>query len=193
MRIDFFLLLIHYEIKFNCVNYSKIKNDIMPLKWNSNSIRKNYGFDIERIPIEENRFLAIYFVDGLTNSLLISKKYSSRLTTSGDLISGLLGALNMFIKELKDDNEDEEIQEINFKDTRILYERKGRLLVIGISKKTNLQIEREILHEILKDFYRRFEYEINNFNGFIEPSIIQYKKRLENLDLDSLIKFGNNL
>ena len=84
----------------------------------------------------------------------------------------------------------EEIQEINFKGTRILYEREGRLLAIGITKKTNLQMERGILREIVEDFYIRFKNFINNFNGEVDPSVLNYKKRLESMNLNSLFKFN---
>lgn len=67
--------------------------------------------------------------------------------------------------------------------------KKGRLSVIAITKKTNLQVERVILHQIMEDFYSKFEYAIRNFNGNIDPSILQYKKRLENMNLNELFKF----
>ena len=98
----------------------------------------------------------------------------------------------MFIREIRSNKEDE-IQEINFKDTRILYEKKDRLLCVGITKKTNLNIERVILHELLKDFYYRFKNEIKYFRGYVPPEILNYRNRLETLDLNSLFKFNINL
>ena len=92
----------------------------------------------------------------------------------------------MFIKEIRPEERDDEIQEINFKETRLIYERKGRLLVIAISKKTNLEIERKILHKIVQDFYLRYENDIKDFNGIIKPSFLNYKKRLENMNLNGL-------
>lgn len=177
----------------------------MSLKWNNylnnnidNQIRdKSFGFE-KRFNYNENRFHAIYFVDSLTGSLLVSNKFSDKSDrfdlseTDDDLISGFLNAINMFIREIKTNKRDE-IQEINFKDTRILYEKKGRLLCVGISKKTNLKIEREIMHEILKDFYYCFENEINHFNGFISPAILDYKTKMKSLNLNSLTKFNINL
>lgn len=171
----------------------------MSLKWQNDSIKRNFGFNLERLEFSQNRFYAIYFVDSLTGSLLLSNRYSENAgINSGiyknkeDLIGGFLNALNMFIREIKNNN-DEEIQEINFKKTRILYEKRGRLLCIGISKKTDLQIEREIIQEIMKDFYERFENEINHFKGYIEPKILDYKNRLRNLNLNSLVSFNKNL
>ena len=161
----------------------------MTVNW-KNSARDNmYGFKPEQINQNENRFHSIYFIDSVSGAVLVSSRYSNSYSdTSEDLISGFLNAINLFIKEVKDDKE--EIQEINFNDTRILYERKGRLAVIGISKKTNLQIERGILNEILNDFYYRFENQINNFRGVIDPEMITYKNHLQNINLNSLFKFN---
>ena len=171
----------------------------MSLKWQNDSIKRNFGFNLERLEFGQNRFYAIYFVDNLTGALLLSNRYTdsaginSRIyKNKEDLISSFLNALNMFIKEIKNNN-DEEIQEINFKKTRILYEKRGRLLCIGISKKTDLQIEREIIQEIMKDFYEKFENEINHFKGYIEPKILNYKISLRNLNLNSLVSFNKNL
>jgi len=97
--------------------------------------------------------------------------------------------INLFINEVNS-GENEELQEINFKGTRILYEREGRLLAIAITKKTNLQIERGILREVMEDFYIRFKNYIINFNGEINPSLRDYKKRLKSLNLNSLFKFN---
>ena len=50
-----------------------------------------------------NRFYAIYFIDHLTGSLLISNKYSNKskiCNTDEDLISSFLNAINLFINEL---------------------------------------------------------------------------------------------
>ncbi|MFX1340485.1 MAG: hypothetical protein ACFFDK_17890 [Promethearchaeota archaeon] len=169
----------------------------MSFKWKNDSIKRNFGFYIEQLNFKENRFHAIYFVDSLTGALLLSKRYSSGnnygLTeTDDDLISNFLNAINMFIREIRT-NKEEEIQEINFKDTRILYEKKGRLLCVGITKKTNVNVERAILHELLKDFYYRFEDIIQYFKGYVPPEIINYKNRLESIDLNSLFKFDINL
>jgi hypothetical protein len=165
----------------------------MSYKWSENYFKKSYGFNLEEFETSNNRFHAIYFLDDLTGSLLLSKKYTNnmKLSTHEDLISGFLNALNLFMNEIKPDSIDDEIQEVNFRESRILYERKGRLTVIGISKKTNLQAERVILHQVMEDFYYKFEPAINNFNGNIDPSFLQYKKRLENVDLNEIFKFSN--
>jgi hypothetical protein len=168
----------------------------MSFKWKNDSIKRNFGFYLEQLNYRENRFHAVYFVDSLTGALLVSKRYSGincGLTeTDDDLISNFLNAINMFIREIRS-NKDEEIQEINFKDTRILYEKKGRLLCVGITKKTNLNVERAILHELLKDFYYRFEDIIKFFKGYVPPEVLKYRNRLEDLDLNSLFKFDINI
>ncbi|MBY8987843.1 MAG: hypothetical protein KGD61_05265 [Candidatus Lokiarchaeota archaeon] len=162
----------------------------MSYKWINKNLEKSYGFNLEKINSSNNRFHAIYFLDNLTGSLLLSNKYTSnaKFSSHDDLISGFLNALNLFMSEIKPESVNDEIQEVNFRESRILYERRGRLTVIAISKKTDLQIEREILHQIMEDFYNKFEYAIRNFNGNIDPSILQYKKRLENMNLNELFK-----
>ena len=168
----------------------------MSFKWKNDSIKRNFGFYIEQLNYKENRFHAVYFVDSLTGALLVSKRFSGNnyglRETDDDLISNFLNAINMFIREIRC-NKEEEIQEINFKDTRILYEKKGRLLCVGITKKTNITIERAILHELLKDFYNRFEDVIKYFKGYVPPEIVNYKNKLEDLDLNSLFKFNLHL
>ncbi|MHA1272346.1 MAG: hypothetical protein ACTSQP_16345 [Promethearchaeota archaeon] len=152
----------------------------MTLKWDCQQKSNNFGFKISDLEPNESRFHAIYFVDGISGAVLVSNQYSKKAIFSQgyeDLISSFLSAINMFIRELNNDGE--EIQEINFKGTRILYERRGRLICIGISKKTDLELERQILHNILNDFYCKFEKEINRFNGIIEPKILKYKFKLD--------------
>lgn len=151
----------------------------MTLKWDCKKENNNFGFKLNDLEPNESRFHAIYFVDRISGAVLVSNQYSKKSIFSEgyeDLISSFLSAINMFIKELNNDKE--EIQEINFKDTRILYESRGRLVCIGISKKTDLYSERKILHNILNDFYSKFENEINRFNGIIEPKILNYKFKL---------------
>lgn len=150
---------------------------------------KKYGFNVEKLNNKECRFHALYFIDSYSGSLLLSKKYSNNsIIYNEDLISNFLVALDLFIKEINT-NSNEEIQDINFQDTRILYERKERLIVIAITKKTHLQIEREILREIVEDFYEKFHDFINNFKGLIDPAILKYREQLEDLELSSLFKF----
>jgi hypothetical protein len=152
---------------------------------------EKFGFSRAKVNSQESRFHAIYFLDNLTGALLLSKKYTknSEFSSNEDLISGFLNALNLFIKEIKSQSKNDEIQEINFQETRLLYARKERLLVIAITRKTNLQIERGILNEIVYDFYSRFKNSINHFNGIIDPRIKSYKQRLDNINLNTLYRF----
>jgi hypothetical protein len=146
----------------------------------------HYGFKVKSS--DEGIFHAIYFLDKVTGALLLSKEYSNvtNLSFDVDLIGGFLSALDLFIKEVKIGKNPDEIQEINFRETRILYERMGRLLVVAITNKVDLPIEREVLRKIVVDFYNHFETSINKFNGHIEPSMIQYEKRLENTNINNL-------
>jgi len=149
-----------------------------------------FGFKLDKITSNECRFHALYFLDNETGALLVSNRYSNNLSfLRDDLICSFLNAINLFISELKEGSK-EELLEINFRDTRILYQKEGRLLVIAITKKTNLQVERGILREIAEDFYIRFKTFINNFNGAVDPAVLNYKKRLKNMNLNSLFKFN---
>ncbi|MGV9173671.1 MAG: hypothetical protein ACOC44_08110 [Promethearchaeia archaeon] len=154
--------------------------------WKINHSKESCGFrsNKESVEPDENPFHAVYFVDNITGAMLVSRKYSAAMNKNEDLISSFLNAINLFINEIQGD--DEEIQEINFKGTRILYERKGRLICIGISKKRELKVERIIMHGILSDFYERFKADIKKFSGVITPSILEYKNRINTLSLSKL-------
>ncbi|MFX1273540.1 MAG: hypothetical protein ACFFBP_10300 [Promethearchaeota archaeon] len=148
-------------------------------------LKEKYGFNIERFNPKENIFHAIYILDHHTGALFASNKYSNNLgfsDTPEDLISSFLNAMNLFINEI---NQDEEIQEINFKKMRILYEKRGRLMVIAITKKISLEMEKYYVHEILNDFYRRFEQKIIQFKGLIDPAMLDYKERLKSFNLSN--------
>ena len=158
-----------------------------------NKVSRDYGFNMEKINSQESLFHAIYFLDYETGSLLVSNRFSENLSfLRDDLIGSFLNAINHFINELKEGG-NEELQEINFKDTRILYEREGNLLVIAVTRKSDIQMERGIVREILEDFYLRFKTHINNFKGAIAPEIIDYKKRLECMNLNKLYKFNTRI
>ncbi len=157
----------------------------MTFGWKNGEIKKNYGFDIERFNPTENIFHAIYLLDSQSGALFASNKYSNNLgfkDTPEDLISSFLNAMNLFINEI---NYNEEIQEINFKKMRILYEKRGRLMVIAITKKISLEMEKYYVHEILNDFYRRFEQKITEFRGLIDPAMSGYEKRLKSFNLSN--------
>ena len=95
----------------------------MTHEWINTNLEKTYGFKIEKINSDVNRFHAIYFLDSTTGSLLLSKKYTdnTQFSSHEDLISGFLNALNLFMSEIKSESADDQIQEVNFKESRILY------------------------------------------------------------------------
>lgn len=162
----------------------------MDFQNNFKDMGRKFGFEFDKYNSQECRFHAIYFIDYETGALLVSNRYSDGLNfLKDDLICSFLNAINLFINEVNK-GENEELQEINFRGTRILYQREGRLLAIAITKKTNLQMERGIMREIVEDFYIRYKNFINNFNGEIDPSVLSYKKRLESMNLNSLFKFN---
>lgn len=165
----------------------KCSSNIMLFKYNATGIDKKYGFKLGDLTTNESLFHAIYIIDEITGSLLVCKKNpkSIGLLTEAkeDLISNFISAMNMFINEIKNDGIKEEIQEINFKDTRLLYQRRGRILCIGISTKHDLELERTLLINIMNDFYYRFENQIKNFNGVIDPAILRYTSKLESIIL----------
>lgn len=162
----------------------------MEFQNNFNQNGNNFGFKLEKFTSQECRFHALYFIDYETGALLVSNRYTDNLNfLKDDLICSFLNAINLFINEINE-GANEELREINFKGTRILYEREGRLLAIAITKKTNLQMERGILREIVEDFYIRFKHHINNFNGEVYPAILDYKKRLKSMNLNSLFKLN---
>ena len=146
-----------------------------------NYIKKSHSHYYSNELSSDFRFKAIYFLDNVTGTLLLCKKYKllNDDESKDDLIGGFLSALNMFIKEINIDDDEEEIREINFKKTRILYDRKGRLSLIAITNKTNLILERKILHNLLLNFYNKYESYISNFNGRMNPSFQNFKKILD--------------
>lgn len=170
----------------------KIKKNKLYKSENKKDRYEMCGFKPGQRSDHEKRFNAIYFIDYNTGALFLSNKYSENYMVKGtndDLISGFLNAINLFINEINDNYKGkEEIREINFKDSRILYERKERLLVIGFTKKTDLTIERDILHNILLDFYHRFSDKINNFKGVIDQDMLGYKRILNERDFSSFLQ-----
>jgi len=127
-------------------------------------------YNYSAIDTMSERFHAIFLIDAKTGLTFLSKKFSKNFdkfnTDNEDLISGFLNALNYFVKEL--DFEDESIEEVNFKNNRILYKQKERLMAVAISKKTDIEVEHKILSNILNDFYHSFKINIENFTGNVK-------------------------
>ncbi len=124
-------------------------------------------------------FHAIYIIDSNSGLTLLAQNYSNR-SFDDDLMSGMLKALESFISHLAYADEYERIQEINFLGSRIIYERKGPIMAVGISKKTDEQQEHAMLNRILTEFQDRFSYYFNGFVGNIKP-FQDFKPRLEEL------------
>ena len=185
--------------KLSCMNKYVISNSDFVKK----NIKNYYGVDSEVInsgidpesmrPILKNKARELL---GLPMEPVIGIFVGQPTYAKGfDIILSLSSIFkkDLFMNEIKPESVTDEIQEVNFRESRILYDRMGRLSVIAITKKTNLQAERGILRQVMEDFYFKFESAIKNFNGNIDPSILQYKKRLENINLNELFKFDNHL
>ncbi len=153
---------------------------------------KSSEFKYSHVDSEFNRFHAIFLIDAKSGLTFCSKKYSTSMGKfnkhSDDLITGFLNALNYFVKEI--DNANESIQEINFKKSRLLYDQKGRLMVIGFSKKTDVNIEREILSDILNDFYTKYRNYIENFKGNVQI-FENFKKDLDHYNTSWYFRSGH--
>lgn len=153
----------------------------------SNNRVSKYRYSI--IDNLSDRFHAIFLIDAKTGLTFLSKKFSKNFnkfnSDNEDLISGFLNALNYFVKELDFDNES--IEEVNFKNNRILYEQKGRLMAIAISKKTNIEIERTFLSMIINDFYLSFKVNIENFYGDVKI-FEKFKDKIDLYKIPSVIQ-----
>ena len=156
------------------------------LLYSDNKFSKNRYSIVDNISA---RFHAIFLIDSKTGLTFLSKKFSKNLnkfnSDNEDLISGFLNALNYFVKEL--DFENESIEEVNFKNNRILYEQKGRLMAIAISKKTDIGIERRFLSMIINDFYLSFKVYIENFCGDVRI-FEKFKDKLDLYKIPSVIQ-----
>jgi hypothetical protein len=124
-------------------------------------------------------FNAIYIIDGKSGLTLLAQNYSDR-PYDDDLMSGMVKALECFISYLANANGVEKVQEINFQGCRILYERKGPIMAVAISKKTDQSLEHQVLGAILDEFYGRFERFLEGFVGNIAP-FKEFLPRLEQL------------
>jgi hypothetical protein len=121
-------------------------------------------------------FHAIFFIDANSGLTLLSQTFS-QTQYDEDLISGMLRALDSFINHLCYSNQVEIIQEINFKGSRIVYERVGPVIGAAISKKQNQDMEHFVLKTILEDFYQQCGSYLIPFFGNVVP-FHQYRNRL---------------
>lgn len=149
-------------------------------------------FKYSHIETDYNRFHAIFLIDAKSGLTFLSKKFSAGFDQydefNEDLISGFLNAINYFVREIN--SASESIQEINFKNSRILYDQVGRLMVIAISKKTDIVVERKIISNILDDFYNSYKFNIENFKGNIQV-FKKFRSNLERYHLTGFLRSGD--
>jgi hypothetical protein len=145
------------------------------------SIEKQPSFD----PNPNCPFHAIFFMDNSSGVTLLGQNYSQR-QFDDDLISGMIKALESFIDHLSYSSSYELVQEINFQGTRILYERKGSVMAVAISKKIDPDLEHRLLNKILDEFYTKYERFLNNtFIGNVLP-FQDFRGHIQNIGFGDL-------
>jgi len=129
----------------------------------------------EILPKNSIPFHSIYLIDGETGVEYVSKNYSEN-NYDVNVITGVFKALESFINHLAYSDKYEHLQEVNFNELRIVYERynpafgKKSLLCVGISKKDeDPKIEHAFLQKIVIDFYNVYEQVIQHFQGDVMP------------------------
>jgi hypothetical protein len=120
------------------------------------------------LQMPESPFHAIFLMEAQTGLTLISKHYTN-YKYNEDLLSGMFKALESFISNLSYSNQFERIEEINFGDTRIVYERLGPVMAVGISRKLNSEIEHQVLSNIIQEFVAQYGSCLDSFKGNISP------------------------
>ena len=137
----------------------------MSYKFNDINQNMGIGFDIERISRNECYFHAIYFLDNLTGSLLVSKKYSEYLNSpsNGDLISGFLKGFISIGKEVI--KRDTTMKKLSYEDFEIdLLDGEYTTAVLITSGFTH-QYTINKLKDFLDKFEKRFQLELKEFIG----------------------------
>jgi hypothetical protein len=122
----------------------------------------------ENIP---HKFHAIYLIHSITGTELISKNF----TANGfdvDIISGMFKALEIFINQLAYSQSFERLEEINFGNLSVIYERFGNgintILCVGIcGRDFHQEYSHAILKRLVRDFYYQFEMNIANYKGSV--------------------------
>jgi len=124
-------------------------------------------------------------MDNKSGVTLLGQNYSRR-QYDDDLISGMIKALESFIDHLSYSSTYECVQEINFQGTRILYERKGPVMAVAISKKCDPELEHRLLNQVLAEFYSKYEPFLNNtFIGNVLP-FQDFRSRIQNIGFGDL-------
>ncbi|GAB4321103.1 MAG: hypothetical protein Kow0069_25310 [Promethearchaeota archaeon] len=108
----------------------------------------------------------IFFIDEVTGILLHSEAPPS-VNHQADLVAGTLKALQMLLGTTFPAEEPSRVRTIQFEKHRVLYAHVGRrLLVVGFSDgETPESEERAALEAVGREFYRRYERQVENFSG----------------------------
>ncbi len=121
-----------------------------------------------RSPSAFNPFQAIFLIDEQTSLCLISKNYSEEVFDD-NLIAGMLKALELFISHVSIAGHGDQVREINYDSTRVIFDRVGahrNILGVAISNKLMpLPADHQILHEICVDFSEQYDHLLKHFYG----------------------------
>jgi hypothetical protein len=129
-------------------------------------------------------FHAIYFMDATSGLTYLGQNYSGQ-EFNEDLMSGMLKALECFINHLSYANQYDRIQEINFQGSRIVYERLGSVMAVGISKKINEDHEHNLLKYLLSEFLEQYGSYIPNEGGNVAP-FQPFRQRLQMFEQEAV-------
>ncbi|MHA1522036.1 MAG: hypothetical protein ACTSRK_17815 [Promethearchaeota archaeon] len=121
-----------------------------------------------------NPFFAIFILDSNSGVELVSHSFENpRIDLDVDALSGMFKALELFINNMAYSDQFEAVQEINFHEKRIVYERYGppnhQILCVGVSRKViSTKKEHYVLKAIVRDFYETYRPQLQNFVGEVK-------------------------
>ncbi|MHA1730496.1 MAG: hypothetical protein ACTSU5_01055 [Promethearchaeota archaeon] len=122
---------------------------------------------------------AIFLIDEVTGLSFLSKKYSPEIEYREDLITGYLKAIQSLLQTSFGRGPGVgSVRSIHFDRHRILYNQKGRLLVVAISDGDGVESEeRTFLNQVCEDFYASYHRQIESFNGDV-TGFFSFRERL---------------
>nr|MDO8090878.1 GTP-binding protein [Candidatus Sigynarchaeota archaeon] len=128
----------------------------------------------------------IYIIDH-RGICILSREYGS-IKIDENLIGGFLTAILRFSSKLIEGEEDENnLQEILLRNYRILYESSNGIRAVSvIDREDNEVLVREILSSILGVFVERFEAQLQNWDGNVQP-FSGFEAKIDELLLESEI------
>jgi len=128
----------------------------------------------------------IYIIDN-RGICILSREYGS-IKIDENLIGGFLTAILRFSSKLIEGEEDENnLQEILLRNYRILYESTNGIRAVSvIDREDNEVLVREILSRILSVFVERFEAQLQNWNGNVQP-FMGFEAKIDELLVESEI------